>query len=81
MRSHLIAIFIAGALAGVFAFLTEPMASTKSDISPPAAKGDRLDLRPVAGCSVARERPNYDSDCVRIVDRRLIESAPASAAA
>jgi hypothetical protein len=79
MRSSLIAIFIAAALAGVFAFLTEPMAGTKSDIYPPAVKGDRLDLRPVAGCSVARERSNYDGDCVRIVDRRLIESVSAAA--
>jgi hypothetical protein len=81
MRSPLIAIFIAAAIAGVFAFLTEPMAGTKSDIYPPAAKGDRLDLRPAEACSVAREGSNYDSDCVRIVDRWLIESAPASAAA
>jgi hypothetical protein len=81
MRTPLIAIFVAAVVAGVFAFLTEPMAGTKSDITPPAAKGDRLDLRPVDACAIARERPNYDSDCVRIVDRWLIESSSSPTAA
>lgn len=89
MRSFLIATTLAATIAGVFTLITEPIAGTKSDISEqsvsgiskPAAKGNRLDYRPVDGCSLAREGQNYESRCVRFVNRWSIETSRPPAAA
>lgn len=89
MRSSLIATILAAVIAGIFTLVTEPNAGAKSDvlehpasgISKPAAKGDRLDYRPVDGCLQAREGQNYESRCVRFVNRWPIETSRPTAAA
>lgn len=61
MRSFLIAAILAATIAGAFTLLTAPIAANdsnaqahpRSDVSQPATKGNRLDLRPVEGCSFA----------------------------
>jgi hypothetical protein len=63
MRNSVIAIIVAAAIAGIVAFLTEPIAAAKFDKSRPAAKSDRLDVHRTTGCSPTSERP--DNDCVR----------------
>jgi len=96
MRSSLIAFVAAAAIAGIVAFLTEPVAGVNGGIPQAAVKGDRLDVRPAEGCSVAREWPYYGGGCVRsrtqptkhrsqgriiIVNRWLIELSPPLVAA
>ena len=76
MHSSLIATILAAAVAGSFTLLTEliavnngsGLAHPQSDMSKPAAKGDRLDRRPAKGCSFARNRANYETDCVRLAE-------------
>jgi hypothetical protein len=73
MRNSLIAIVAAAAVAGIVAFITEPIVSDHSGIpqsgvsaiSQPAVKGDRLDLRPAEGCLLLRDSANGRGDCVR----------------
>ena len=73
MRNSLIAIIAAAAVAGMITFITEPTMGAKSGIpqsgasgiSQPAAKGDRLELRPGEACSLLKESAEYRSDCVR----------------
>ena len=89
MRSSLVATVLAAAIAGIFALMTEPIAGTKSDvpgrpvsgISKPAAKGDRLDYRPIDSCSPTREDRNYEGRCVRFVFRWSIETSRSPGAA
>ena len=64
MRNSIIAIVLAAAIAGVIALLTGPIAAAKYEKSPPAAKADRLDLRPES-CLRASEWPYYGNDCIR----------------
>jgi hypothetical protein len=73
MRNSLIAIIAAAAVAGMITFISEPTVGAKSGspqsvltgISQPAAKGDRLELRPSEACSLLKESAEYRSDCVR----------------
>ncbi len=73
MRGSLIAITFAAVIAGIFTLISEPITGTKNDISAqplqPAAKGNRLDYRPVRGCSLARQGQNFETGCVSVVDR------------
>ena len=63
MRNSLIAIIAAAVVAGMITFITEPSMGAKSGspqsgasgISQPAAKGDRLELRPGEACSLLKE--------------------------
>jgi hypothetical protein len=72
MHNSLIAIIAAAAVAAVVAFITEPVANGNvgmpqtgiSGVSQPSGKGDRLDLRPVDGCELLRERSDYRGDCL-----------------
>jgi hypothetical protein len=73
----------------MFIVITDPMTGGRSEISKhpassisqPAIKGDRLDYRPLQGCWLAPERPDYGSGCVRFAHRWRVETfAPRAAA-
>lgn len=65
MRSSFIAITAAAVIAGIFVFLTDPIAGANNSVTQPAVKGDRLDLNPEDRCQIARESPYYGNGCVR----------------
>jgi hypothetical protein len=83
MRSSLIAAILAASIAGIFTFITEPIAGAKSEISKhpangistPAAKGNRLDYHPLEGCSLAAKHADDESGCVRFASPWQIERA------
>jgi hypothetical protein len=63
LRNFIFAIVVAAAIAGIVAFLTEPIATANYNISRPAAKSDRLDVHQTTGCSPSDEKP--DNNCMR----------------
>jgi hypothetical protein len=89
MRNSLIVTAAAAAIAALFTLVTEPPAGIKSDkpeqpvsgIPKPDAKGNRLDYRPVDGCSPTRDNRNDEDRCVRVVDRWPIETSRPQVAA